>query len=204
MTRLLALFLVVSMPFAARAGDPPPPPFVEVPNYTIPAPPADEAQLVFLEPINKIQGLFPVGIFKIEGEQRTLLNVSSWRSKSVINLPAGKHMLMSAHGGHYMEANVEAGKRYYVLLRFIYANGLQLRPIRPSGTSEYRVNSPDFAKWTKATSRFVQKSPEAEAYFETFKEGVDQAQMKGLESWQAKTAAEAAELTLNVEDAVAL
>ena len=105
--------------------------------------------------------------------------MSSWRSKSVITLAPGKHMLMSAHGGHYMEANVEAGKRYYVLLRFIYANGLQLRPLRATGTSEYRVNGPDFPKWMKATNRFVEKSPDAEGYFDSFKEGVDQAQTKG-------------------------
>lgn len=201
MLRHLTLILVVALPLAAQAANPPPPPFVEVPDFTIPPPSADQAQLIFLEPINKIQGMFPVGIFRIEGEQRTLLNVSSWRSKSVINLPPGKHLLMSAHGGHYMEANVEAGKRYYVLLRFIYANGLQLRPLRASGTSEYRVNGPDFPKWMKATNRFVEKSADAEAYFGA---GVDQIQQKGLENWHAKTAAEVAELTLNVEDAVPL
>jgi hypothetical protein len=202
--RYLSLVLVLALPFAVRAADPPPSPFVEVPNFSIPAPPTDHAQIIFLEPINKIQGMFPVGIFEIEGDQRKLLNVSSWRSKSVINLAPGKHMLMSAHGGHYMEANVEAGKRYYVLLRFIYANGLQLRPLRATGTSEYRVNGPDFPKWMKATNRFVQKSPDAEAYFETYKAGVDQAQTKGLENWQAKSAEEAAELTLNLDDAVSL
>jgi hypothetical protein len=66
------------------------------------------------------------------------------------------------------------------------------------------VNGPDFPKWIKTTNRFVEKSPTAEAYFDAFKEGMDQAQLKGLENWQAKSAAEAAELTLNVEDAVPL
>jgi hypothetical protein len=103
-----------------------------------------------------------------------------------------------------MEANVEAGKRYYVLLRFIYGNGMQLGPIRASGTSEYRVNGPDFPKWIKATQRFVEKSPDAEAYFATFTEGMNEAQIEGLENWQAKSAAEAAELTLNLEDAIPL
>lgn len=204
MLRVLACILALLSPVATIAADPPPSPFVEVPNYSIPMPPADQAQVVFLEPINKIQGLFPVGIFKIEGEQRTLLNVSSWRSKSVITLPPGKHMLASGHGWHFLEANVEAGKRYYILLRFIYANGMQLRPLRASGTSEYRVNGPDFPKWMKATHRFVEKSADAEAYFGTYQEAMDQALLKGLENWQAKSAAEIAELTLNVEDAVPL
>ncbi len=200
----LTLVLALVLPLVVRAADPPPPPFVEVPNFSIPAPPADQAQIVFLEPINKIQGMFPVGIYRIEGEQLTLLNVSSWRSKSVITLPPGKHMLASAFGWHYMEAYVEAGKRYYVLLRFIYGNGLQLRPIRASGTSEYRINSPDFQKWLKATDRFVQKSADADAYFTAFGDRWNAARLKGLENWQAKTAAEVAELTLNTDDAVPL
>jgi len=202
-TRLaVPLLLLFALPI--RAADPPPQPFVEVHDFTIPAPPADQAQIVFLEPINKIQGMFPVGIFVIDGEERRLVNVSSWRSKSLINLPPGKHMLLSAHVGHLMEANVEAGKRYYVLLRFIYANGLQLRPIRPSGNSEYRVDGPHFPKWIKQTNRFVQMSPDAAAYFETYKAGVDQALQRAMEKWQEKTADEKAELTLNADDAVPL
>jgi len=202
MLRYLAVLLL--LPPSVHAKDPPPQPFVEVPDYTIPAPPEDQAQIVFLEPINKIQGMFPVGIFVVEGGQRRLINVSSWRSKSVANLPPGKHLLYSAHGGHFMEANVAAGKRYYVLLRFIYAHGLQLRPVRPSGDSEYRVNGPHFPKWMKQTNRFVKMSPDAEAQFDVNKAFVDQAQQKALENWQAKTPAEIAELTLNVEDAVPL
>jgi hypothetical protein len=206
MIRRLMLVLALALPLAVHAKDPPPQPFVEVPNFTFPAPPADQAQLVFLEPINKIQGMFPVGIFKVEidSEKLTLLNVSSWKSKSVITLPPGKHLLASAHGWHFMEANVEAGKRYYVLLRFIYGNGLQLRPLRASGTSEYRVNGPDFQKWVKATNRFVEKSPDAEKYFGVGNDVPNVGLQKGIENWQAKSAAEIAELTLNADDAVPL
>jgi hypothetical protein len=199
---VLVLVLMLSPPLAVHAKDPPPQPFVEVPNFTLPAPPADQAQIVFIEPMNKIQAIFPVGIYKVEGDQFTLINVSAWRSKSVITLPPGKHTLASGFGWHYMESHVEAGKRYYVLLRFIYGNGFQLRPLRVSGTSEYRVNGPDFPKWMKATTRFVQKTPEADAYFTSLGERWNNARLKGLENWQAKSAAEVAELTLNVDDAV--
>jgi len=201
---LLALTLLFAV--AAQAGDPPPPPFVESANQSgPPAPPADLAQIILVEPINKIQGLFPNGIFELTGEQRKLVAVTSWRSKTVLLLPPGKHQLFATVGaaiGHAMEVNVEAGKRYYVLLRFIYANGMQLRPLRPSGTSEYRVDGKDFAKWMKST-RWIEMSPDAEAYFTKLSEFVDKGQQKAVENWQAKTAAEVAELTLNPEDAVA-
>jgi hypothetical protein len=205
--RQLLLGVALLLSIGAQAGDPPPPPFVESANQSGPsAPPADMAQIILVEPINKIQGLFPNGIFELNGDQRKLVAVTRWRSKTVLLLPPGKHLLFATVGaaiGHAMEVNVDAGKRYYVLLRFIYANGMQLRPLRPSGTSEYRVDGKDFAKWMKST-RWVEMSPDAEAYFDKLKEFVDRGQEKAVVDWQAKTPAEVAELTLNPEDAVAL
>jgi hypothetical protein len=103
-----------------------------------------------------------------------------------------------------MEANVEAGKRYYVLLRFIYGQGMQLRPLRTSGTSVYSVNSPDFPQWQAITTRYVEKTPAADEAFAKDKpnEFLDKAQAKALENWAAHTDAERAELTLNPGDAV--
>jgi len=188
-----------------QAKEKPKPLFIESANQTLAAPPADQAQIVFVEPINKIQGLFSNGIFELTGEQRTLLAVTAWKSRTAILIPPGKHTFYASQGGvgHIMEGNVEAGKRYYVLLRFIYANGFQLRPLRAAGTSEYRVTSNDFPKWMKET-HWIEKTPEADVYFgQTIKEALDKVQLTAISNWQAKTAAEAAELTLNPEDAVA-
>src|SRR3954465_12105172 len=137
----------------AFSREKPKPVVIESAVQSVSAPPADQAQIVFVEPINKIQGLFPVAIYELDGDNRTLLAVSWWKGKTVALLPPGKHMLFATPGGlgHVMEANVEAGKRYYVLLRFIYANGFQMRPLRTSGNSDYRTTSPDFAKWIKET-----------------------------------------------------
>lgn len=186
----------------AFAKEKPKPPVAEVPNYVLAAPPADQAQLVFVEPINKIQGLFPVPLFELVDEKRTLLGVSWYKGKTVVLLPPGKHLLY-AGPNHIMEANVEAGKRYYVLLRFIYANGFQMRPLRTSGSSEYSITSPNFPKWMKET-RWVEKTPEADVMFADPKtsEYLDTAMRTAIVNWQAKSAAEAAELTLTPADAV--
>ena len=189
----------------AVAREKPKPVVAETPGYVLAAPPADQAQIVFVEPINKIQGLFPVAIYELNGDARTLLAVSWWKGRTVALLPPGKHMLFATPGGlgHVMEANVEAGKRYYVLLRFIYANGFQMRPLRTSGMSEYRTTSEDFAKWIKET-RWVEKTPDAEPFFsgDRVKAAIDTGLQTAMNNWQAKTAAEAAELTLNPTDAV--
>jgi hypothetical protein len=203
---MILTVLAVLMASALGAKEKPKPVVVEVPNYVLAAPPADQAQIVFVEPINKIQGLFPVAIYELNGDQRSMLAVSWWKGKTVALLPPGKHMLFATPGGlgHIMEANVEAGKRYYVLLRFIYANGFQMRPLRTSGTSEYRITSPDFPKWIKE-SRWVEKTPDAEPFFaaERVQKAMDTGQQNAMNNWQAKTAAEAAELTLTPADAVA-
>jgi hypothetical protein len=202
-------WLLIAALMAATTGvarEKPKPVVVESPNYVLAAPPADQAQIVFVEPINKIPGLCPDAIYEIAGDQRTqMLAVSWWKGKTVALFPPGKHLLFATPGGlgHVMEANVEAGKRYYVLLRFIYANGFQMRPLRTSGTSEYRTTSPDFAKWIKET-RWVEKTPDAEPFFaaERVQAAMNTGQQTAMNNWQAKTAAEAAELTLNPEDAV--
>jgi hypothetical protein len=67
--RVFASLLCVLFTLSVRAVDPPPSPFLEVADATIPAPPADQAQIVFLEPINKIQGISPAGIFVIKNWQ---------------------------------------------------------------------------------------------------------------------------------------
>jgi hypothetical protein len=203
--RHLALVAFVALAATgAFAREKPKPVVAEVPNYVLAAPPADQAQLVFVEPINKIQGLFPIAIYEIDGTQRALRAVSWWKGKTVVLLPPGKHVLFATPGGlgHVMEANVEAGKRYYVLLRFIYANGMQMRPIRTSGDSPYRTTSPEFAKWLKET-RWVEMTPDAEAFFSAEKVSgmIDTGLQTALDNWQAKTAAEAAELTLTPADA---
>jgi len=189
----------------AFSREKPKPVVIESAVQSVSAPPADQAQIVFVEPINKIQGLFPVAIYELDGDNRTLLAVSWWKGKTVALLPPGKHMLFATPGGlgHVMEANVEAGKRYYVLLRFIYANGFQMRPLRTAGNSDYRTTSPDFAKWIKET-RWVEKTPDAEPFFaaERVQAAMNTGQQNAMNNWQAKTAAEAAELTLNPADAV--
>lgn len=206
MKKVLLFAFVALASFGIGAKEKPKPVVAEVPGYVLAAPPADQAQIIFVEPINKIQGLFPVAIYELNGEQRTMLAMSWWKGRTVALLPPGKHLLFATPGGlgHIMEANVEAGKRYYVLLRFIYANGFQMRPLRTSGTSEYRTTSPDFAKWIKET-RWVEKTPDAEPFFaaERIQKAMDTGQQTAMDNWQAKTAAEAAELTLTPADAVA-
>jgi hypothetical protein len=196
--------VIVALTGCASDREPPKPQFVESADQTLRPPPPDKAQIVFLEPINSIQGMIPVGIFEVEGDNQTLLATTGAHSKVAVLFTPGHHVLMANHSGmiaHFLDANVEAGKRYYVLLRFVYANGFQLRPLRTSGSSDYTVMNRDFSSWI-STTRFVEKTPESDAFFERNKEAVKKSQAAGWKTWMSKTPEERAELTLNPQDAV--
>src|SRR5882672_8437444 len=95
--QFLALALLAS--FAVHAKEKPKPVFVDSAVQSVSAPPSDKAQIVFLEPINKIQGLFPVGLYEIDGDNRTLRGITAWKSKTAVLLPPGKHLLYASQGG---------------------------------------------------------------------------------------------------------
>lgn len=199
-----AAAMIVALSGCASAP-PPPPHFTEAAVQTLPSPPADKAQIVFLEPINSIQGMFPVGLFEVTGDSKTHLATTGSHTKAIVNLPPGHHLLMAAQSGiraHFMEANVAAGKRYYVLVRFIYGNGFQLRPVRTDDSSDYSVKNKDFPTWMSST-RIVEMTPESVQTFEKLKPYVDKVQTEGWKTWNEKTPAQRAELTLNPADAVA-
>jgi hypothetical protein len=203
---VLAALLALSGTATVAAKEKPKPLFVQSVDQSLQPPPADKAQIIFLEPINSIQGLFPVGVFEVEGDNRTLLATTGAHSKAVVLVTPGHHIFMANHSGmiaHFLDANVEPGKRYYVLLRFIYAHGFQLRPIRPSGASDYSVANKKFPAWISET-HFVDKTSESDVFFEKINATVVKSQAAGWTDWLAKSPSERAELTLIPQDAISL
>jgi hypothetical protein len=199
---VLAACLVLSG--FATAKEKPKPVFVESADQTLQPPPADKAQIVFLEPINSIQGMFPVFLFTIQDDTKNLIATTGAHSKAAVLVTPGKHLFMANHSAmnaHFLEAEVEAGKRYYVLLRFIYANGFQLRPIRTTGPSDYSITNKKFNDWINKT-KFVDKTVDSDIWYETYSAAVNESQAKGWGKWLAKTPEERAELTLTPQDAI--
>jgi hypothetical protein len=125
------------------------------------------------------------------------------KMKLVQNVDPGEHLLMSmGMVAHFMDADVEAGKRYYVLLRFLYGRGFQLRPIRNSGGSEFSVTNPKFNSWLMDCS-IVEKTADADSWYAKYKDQVDKTQAHYLVEWQGKSSNQRDELTLRKEDAIA-
>lgn len=199
MNLLRSILLVSALTLGGCAGAPL---IMNSPSQELPAPQPDKAQIVFLNPAGSIAGAFLAGIYEIKKDQREFYGMVGSKNKLFINVDPGQHLFMSNSIGvaHFLDANVDAGKRYYVLLRFVYGRGLQLRPIRPVGNDEFSASNPQFESWKKDAS-FVVKTPEADAWYAKYKQDfVDKGQEKGWAEWQAKTPEQRAELTLNRND----
>lgn len=166
-------------------------------------PPAGQAQIIFLKPMGGAWGAFNTGIFEVKPEGRELLGVLGGNSRIVINVSPGEHRFMAytVSFAHFLDANVEAGKRYYVLARFIYGSGFQLRPIRRTGPSDYAATSPDFPGWVSDT-RSSDPTAKEISWFERSSVKIDKVQAKAQANWTAKTAAQRLELTLVPADSI--
>jgi hypothetical protein len=203
--KLSVIFVAALLALSGCASAPPQAlQFVATPATTLAAPPPDKAQIVFVMPKNLFVESAVVGVYDVRQNDRTLLAMVPSHGKTVQLVTPGRHRFMTnfgAAGTHIMDADVVAGKRYYVLMRFIYGQGFQLRPIRASGPSDYSAQNKDFASWS-STTRFVEKTPEADTWYAANKTRVDAAQTASLAVWDKKTPQQQAELTLNAADAI--
>src|SRR4051812_37358468 len=92
-----SVWALLALSSVSLAAFDPPPVFVDAPSQQLQSPPADKAQIVFLEPVNKVQGYFPVGLYELSGDQRTLFAVTGSQTKSVLLVEPGKHRFMSTN-----------------------------------------------------------------------------------------------------------
>ena len=170
---------------------------------SLPAPSSDKAQIVFLKPMGGPWSGGGTGIFELKDGNRTLMGVLPGNSKLVLEVSPGEHRFMSftVKFAHFLDAKVEAGKRYYVLARFIYGSGFQLRPIRRAGSSDYNATTPDFRQWLSDTE-IAKPSEKRAKWFERDKEYIDKAQVTAQKSWDRHTAEEHAELMLTPDDSL--
>lgn len=170
----------------------------------IPPPPADKAQIVFLKPTRGVFGRLIAGIYSVDDGARNLLGVLDFDSRFAVDVAPGKHRYMANMGSfaHFLDADVEAGKRYFVLARFVYAQGYQLRPVRPGTAGDFDAGQPAFAEALKSTV-IRETNPKTLAWFAKHDaKSIAKAQARGEETWARKTDAERAELMLRPGDAL--
>ena len=164
-------------------------------------PNSETAQIVFLRPSRGVMGGFNSVIIDVSSDDHNILGVAPAISKFAVNMAPGKHTLFSTHGlqGHVMEMEVEAGKRYYVLVRPIYGNGFQLRPIKHDTDNEFGFNNPKFDKWVADTA-LVSLGTGAQQWYTDFNEKNQKILAKARKVWSEKNDEQKFQLTLLPED----
>ncbi|OOG58453.1 hypothetical protein B0E47_04315 [Rhodanobacter sp. B05] len=138
-------------------------------------------------------------LYDITGGNAKLLNVLPSKGKVAVLVDPGKHMFMANDMGvHVLSADVQAGKRYYVLSRFIAYVGYQLRPIRNAGPSEYGINNPKFKTWLGETKVMGMTAAGESLYSNA--SAVSKLKAAGLDRWERLSQDEREQLTLNSGD----
>jgi len=163
---------------------------------------AVQPQVVFLRPKGGSAGGGRTRVFERGPGGSKELGGFKGESKLVVNVSPGEHRFMAntLSKVHFLDAKLEAGKRYYVLARFIYGNGFQLRPVRRDG-SDYSAATPDFAQWLQETPTIAPAAVDT-AWVEHFTPLTDEAIAHAQKGWDLKNEWQRSELTLRPEDSL--
>lgn len=198
-TKTLAALLASALAACATPAPPPAPLFVESASSYAP-PPRDKAQVVFLAPADS--PAVANGLFEVDGDRRTLLAAIAAHGASIQLLPPGHHVFMAyGRAAELVEADVEGGARYYVLMRPLGSDGLQPVPVQRKDDAAVPLATSNFFDWLSNT-QLVDKTAAADAWFAGKDAQVAAAQAAAQSAWQRKSAQERAALTLGKDDAV--
>lgn len=116
--------------------------------------------------VSYVSGAIPADIFEIEnGDLNYVGKLRVGRKLVHLTTPGKKVYMGNGLAADFMLAEVEAGKRYYVLLRPNWGTGaFAPTPIKRNGTTNYHTAKADFSKWLKNTKVTEMKSAEADAW----------------------------------------
>jgi hypothetical protein len=196
------LALVASLVALGGCATPPPVPLFVVSTAGYHPPPRDMAQIVFLAPAPLPAVNDANALFELDGDRRTLVAALAAHGGTLQEVKPGHHVFM-AYGreAYLLEADVEAGARYYVLLRAVGSDGLRPLPVRMTEDAEVTNRSPESGQWLFDTE-LMDMTPAARAWFATKSARIDAAQAAAQLAWQRLSATQRAALTLQPADAV--
>ena len=169
-------------------------------EQALPRPSPGNAQIVFLRPSNYFPEMASL-LYEVGPDKDTFIAPIGGTNKVVYDVAPGQRLFMSNNAvmAHFMKADIEAGKRYFVLVRPIHGYGFQLRPLRKNGTSDYNTSVREFPAWLADTTR-VEASESASATISRVQSGFDKTKAAGLAEFQAKSPEQISELTLTLAD----
>lgn len=118
--------------------------------------------------------------------------------------PGVHRFMVIAENADFVDATLEAGKTYYILVSprmGAWKARFSLLPIHPDAKAEYNTQSADFKKWMASTS-VVEATESNTAWYEKNKASIEAKKADYLRKWTVMLPQDKAVLTINAEDGV--
>jgi hypothetical protein len=192
---LLALLLTATPVFAKKVQ--------MVPAADQNPKPAEGKALVVFFRASAYGAAIASSVYSAPDDSTTFLGIVRYKDKVAVQMDPGQHRFMViAENADFIDAELEAGKTYYVLISprmGMWKARFSLFPIHDASTDEYNVQSPQFKQWMTKTA-FVEIGPAAQAWYDENKASVEEKKADYLQKWNKMLPKDRAELVLHPQD----
>lgn len=164
-----------------------------------------KALVLFMRP-SSVGFAIASSIYDAPDEDTRFIGVVRSKQKMAYQAEPGAHRFMViAENADFMDATLEAGKTYYVLIQprmGVWKARFSLFPVHNHADPGDTLQNPDFPKWN-ARTELVATSPAGLAWYEENKASVAEKKADYLAKWNRMLAGDRAELVLHPHDGVA-
>ncbi len=169
-----------------------------------PTPESGKALVVFMRP-SRYGGAIQASVYEATTPENKFIGIVSSKTKIAYQADPGKHLFMViAENADFVNATLDAGKTYYILVSprmGMWKARFSLLPIHDDPAAAYSLRSDDFREW-QADTRFVEKSPAAEAWFRANAASVAEKRNGYWKRWETSSPEQQAELTVLSSDGI--
>lgn len=195
------VLLVLLLPFGLMSGCVATSSYMTKASVT-PQPTSDKALVVFMRP-SRYGGGIQASVYDTSNGSNVFIGIVSAKTKIGYLAHPGRHLFMViGENADFMNADLQAGKTYYVLVSprmGMWKARFSLLPIHNDAGAKYNTRSPDFAQWQQETT-YVQTTPGANAWYQAHAADIATKQADYMQKWNAASERQKAELTLHASD----
>lgn len=167
--------------------------------------PAEGKALVVFFRASGYGGAIASSVYDAPDAGTTFLGIVRYKDKVAVQMEPGQHRFMViAENADFVDADLVAGKTYYVLISprmGVWKARFSLFPIHDASDDEYNVQSPQFKGWMDKT-HFVEIGSEATAWYESNRASIESKKADYLQKWNRMLPKDRAELVLHPQDGV--
>jgi hypothetical protein len=193
---LLSLLLVSSFAFAGETG--------KYAENQSPKPEDGKALVIFLRS-SFVGSMISASVYDAPDAETRFIGIIQNKQRVAYQADPGQHRFMViAENADFVDATLEAGKTYYILVSprmGAWKARFSLLPIHSDPSAEKNVQSADFKKWM-ASTQLVEATDANRAWYEKTKANIEEKKADYLKKWNVMLAEDKAVLTIKPEDGV--